>query len=155
MKLTNQPEWKNSALPLVAEFDIKVPGWASGAGHHMLINVGIFSAREKHVFDHAERVYPIYVEYPYLESDDINIQLPAGWRASSLPRGWSNTGKVVSYTFAAQNDKGKLHLARTVGVDFIFLDRKYYAALRRYFQEIKTIDDQQVVLDHSDARAEN
>ena len=64
-------------------------------------------------------------------------------------------GKVVSYTFAAQNDKGKLHLARTVGVDFIFLDRKYYAALRRYFQEIKTIDDQQVVLDHSDARAEN
>ena len=155
VKLTNQPEWKNSALPLVAEFDIKVPGWASGAGHHMLINVGIFSAREKHVFDHAERVYPIYVEYPYLESDDINIQLPAGWRASSLPRGWSNTGKVVSYTFAAQNDKGKLHLARTVGVDFIFLDRKYYAALRRYFQEIKTIDDQQVVLDHSDARAEN
>jgi hypothetical protein len=107
------------------------------------------------VFDHAGRVYPIYVDYPYLESDDINIQLPAGWQASSLPRGWSNTGKVVSYTFAAQNDNGKLHLARTVGVDFIFLDQKYYSALRRYFQEIKTTDDQQVVLDHGAARAEN
>ena len=58
VKLTNQPEWKNSALPLVAEFDLKVPGWASGAGRHFLVPVGLFSAREKHVFDHAERVYP-------------------------------------------------------------------------------------------------
>ena len=35
VKLTNLPEWKNSALPLVAEFNLKVPGWASGAGRHV------------------------------------------------------------------------------------------------------------------------
>ena len=29
--LTNQPDWKSSSLPLVAEFNIKIPGWVAGA----------------------------------------------------------------------------------------------------------------------------
>jgi len=155
VKLTNQPEWKNSALPLVAEFSFKVPGWASQAGRHVLLPAGLFGAPEKHMFDHAERVHPIYVEYPYTEADDIEIQLPAGWKISSLPPGWNDTGKVVTYTLAAKDENGKLHLNRTVTVNFIFMDTKYYGALRRYFQQIKTTDDQQVVVDPSAASAAN
>jgi hypothetical protein len=155
VKLTNQPEWKNSALPLVAEFSIKVPGWGSGAGRHVIVPVGLFTAREKHVFDHAERVHPIYVEYPYAESDDINIQIPAGWKVSSLPRGWQDIGRVVTYSLTAEGDKEKLHLTRTLTVDFIFMEVKYYPALRNYFQEIKTTDDQQIVLEPGAARAGN
>ena len=155
VKLTNQPEWKNSALPLVAEFSIKVPGWAAAAGHHVIIPTGLFSAREKHLFDHVERVHPIYVEYPYSESDDINIQIPAGWQVSSLPPGWNDTGKVVAYTLKAENDKGKLHLTRTLAVDFILMQVKYYTPLRDYFQQIKTADDQQIVLDPGATRAGN
>jgi len=156
VKLTNQPEWKNSALPLVAEFSIKVPGWASGAGHHLIVPVGLFSAREKHVFDHAERVHPIYVEYPYKESDDINIQIPAGWQVSSLPPGWQNTTpNAISYSLTAANDKGKLHLSRTLTIDFILMQVKYYSALRGYFQQIKTTDDEQIVLDSGAARTAN
>jgi len=155
VSLTNQPDWKSSALPLVAEFSFKVPGYAAQAGHHVLIPIGIFGAREKHLFDHAERVHPIYVQYPYTESDDVEIQLPAGWKVSSLPPGWKDTGKVVAYTLAAQDDKGKVHLSRTVSVNFVFLDTKYYSALRRYFQQIKTTDDQQVVVDPGPVKAEN
>jgi hypothetical protein len=155
VKLTNQPEWKNSALPLVAEFSIKVPGWASAAGHHVIVPVGLFSAREKHLFDHVERVYSIYNEYPYSESDDINIQIPAGWQVSSLPPGWNDTGKVVAYTLKVENDKGKLHLTRTLAVDFILMEVKYYTPLRNYFQDIKTTDDQQIVLDPGATRAGN
>ena len=155
VSLTNQPEWKNSALPLVAEFSFKVPGWATQAGHHVLVPSGLFGAREKHLFDHAVRIHPIYVEYPYTESDDIEIQLPSGWKVSSLPPGWKDTGKVVTYTLAAQDDNGKLHLTRTVSVNFIFLDTKYYSALRNYFQRIKTTDDQQVVVDPGPVQAGN
>jgi hypothetical protein len=155
VKLTNQPDWKNSAAPLVAEFDLKVPGWASQAGHHVLLPVGLFAAQQKHAFDHAERINPIYVEYPYREADDISIQLPAGWQVSSLPKGWSDTGKVVSYTLKAENDKGVLHLSRTLNVDFIYMDLKYYGALRQYYQRIKDADDEQVVLEAGAARAGN
>jgi hypothetical protein len=153
VRLTNQPEWNNSALPLVAELNVRIPGWASPAGHHVLVPVGLFSAHEKHVFDHAERIHPIYVAYPYVEADDIDIQIPSGWKVSSLPPGWHDTGKTVAYTLSAQNDKGTIHISRELTVEFILMDSKYYPALRNYFQEIKTTDDQQVVLESGAPRA--
>ncbi len=155
VKLTNQPDWKNPALPLVAELDLKVPGWASGAGRHFLVPVGLFGAHEKHLFDPSERVHPIYFEYPYAEQDDIDIQLPAGWKISSIPQGWKSPEKALGYTLTAQDNNGKLHLSRTLTVDMIFLDVQYYSLLRHIFQEIKTNDDQQVVLDPAAARAGN
>ena len=147
VKLTNQPEWKNSAVPLVAEFNVRIPGWASAAGHRFLLPVGLFTAQEKHAFDHADRVHPIYVEYPYSEADDITIQVPTGWQVSSLPKGRDDTGKVVAYTLKAENSNGSLHLTRTLDVNFIYMELKYYNALRSYFQQIKDADDQQVVLE--------
>ena len=60
VELTNKPEWNSSAPSLVAEFSLKVPGWASGAGRRALLPVGLFSATEKHLFDHTNRVHPIY-----------------------------------------------------------------------------------------------
>jgi hypothetical protein len=117
--------------------------------------VGLFTAREKHIFDHAERVHPIYVEYPYSEADDINIQIPAGWRISSLPQGRDDTGKSVSYTLKAEDKNGNLHVSRTLSVNFLLAGVEYYSALRDYFQQIKTSDDQQIVLDPGTARAAN
>ena len=30
-----------------------------------MIPAAVFTAVEKHIFEHANRVYPIYFEYPY------------------------------------------------------------------------------------------
>jgi hypothetical protein len=153
--LTNQPDWKSTDPPLVAEFNLKVPGWASQAGHHVLLPSGLFGGREKHLFDHADRVHDIYVPYPYTVADDIEIQLPSGWKISNLPTGWTDTGHVVSYVLTASDDGGKLHLSRKVSVSFLLLQVKYYSALRRYYQQIKAADDQQVVVDVGAASAAN
>ena len=85
VELTNQPDWKSSSLPLVAEFEVKIPGWASGAGRRALLPVGIFSAPEKHIFEHTERVHPIYFQFPSQKVDDVTIDLPLGWQVQSLP----------------------------------------------------------------------
>ena len=146
VKLANQPDWKSATAPLAGVFDVKVPGWASGAGRRVLLPVGLFSAKQRHTFDHADRVHPIYVAYPFQEADDISIEIPSGWQVSSLPTPWNDTGRIVSYTLAAENNQGKLHVSRSLAVDFIFLEQKYYPALRNYFQEIRTADEQQMVL---------
>ncbi len=44
------------------------------------------------------------------------------------------------------NESGSLRLKRSMSVDFLLLDKKYYTALRTFFQGVKTSDDQQVVL---------
>ena len=62
---TNKPDWSSSSPSMVAEFTLKVPGWVSGAGKRALLPVGLFSAPEKHMYEHASRVHPLYFHYMY------------------------------------------------------------------------------------------
>lgn len=146
VELTNQPDWKASDPPLVAEFTLKVPGWVAGAGRRALLTVGLFGAPEKHLFDHANRVYPIYFEFPFTRQDDITIDLPLGWQISNVPAPHKEDGHVVAYAMEAQNNKGTLHLNRTLSMNILMLEPKYYSALRNFFQVVRTADEQQVML---------
>jgi hypothetical protein len=148
LELMNKPEWNSSAPDIVAEFALKVPGWASAAGHRTLVSVGLFSAQEKHTFDHAERVHPIYFAYPYREFDDATIQIPSGWRVSSLPAGRSQElGGIVVFDLRLESGQRQLHLTRMLSVNFVGLDAKYYSALRNFFQSVRGADEQQILLE--------
>jgi Domain of Unknown Function with PDB structure (DUF3857) len=154
VELSNQPDWKSSG-PLIAEFSLKVPGWVSGAGRRALLPVGLFSAPEKHLFDHANRIQPIYFEFPFQRIDDISIDLPLGWQVSSVPTPQKQDAHIITYTMKAENDKGTLRLNRTLNVDILMLDPKYYSALRSFFQAVRTVDEQQVMLQPGAANASN
>jgi hypothetical protein len=144
--LTSQPDWKNSTAPLVAEYTLKVPGWISAAGRRALFPVGLFSAPEKHLFDHANRVHPIYFEFPFQRSDDITVDLPLGWQISSVPEPQKLDAKAITYNLDANNEKGALHLNRVLNVDVLLLPQDKYDALRKIFQVVRTSDEQQVAL---------
>jgi len=144
--LVNQPDWTNPEQPLVAEFNLKVPGWASLAGSRVLVPVGLFSASEKHLFDTANRLYPIYLEFPSKSVDDVTLELPPGWEVADLPSGQDKEGRVVNYKLSVENNGGKLHWNRMLDKDLIILDKKYYIALRSFFQLVKTTDDEQIIL---------
>jgi hypothetical protein len=144
--LTNQPDWNGSDSPLVAEFTLKVPAWAAQAGRRVMLPVGLFSAQEKHLFDHADRIHPIYMDFPYQLKEDITISVPAGWQIGSVPPEHKQDGHIITYSLDVTNDKGSVHLARNMAVDFLLLDQKYYSALRTFFQGVKSSDEQQIIL---------
>jgi len=131
---------------MVAEFDVKIPGWASSAGKRALIPAGVFTGSEKRIFEHANRVHPIYFEYPYEKSDDVTIELPAGWQVGSLPPAREQDKGLVAYTLKVENDKDALHLTRKLKVDVLLLEQQYYPALRIFFQSVRTGDEEQIVL---------
>jgi hypothetical protein len=153
VELTNHPDWNNVATPLVAEFNLKVPGWISGAGRRALVPVGLFSETEKHLFEHEARVHPVYMEYPFQKIDDITIELPPGWKVGSLPPAKGNNGQVITYSLKVTSDNNRLHLVRTLDVKLLYLESKYYAALRNFFQDVRTGDEQQIVLQPGAATA--
>jgi len=155
LDLTNQPDWKSSSPPLVAEFSLKIPGWVSGAGRRALLPVGIFSAPEKHIFEHANRVHPLYFEFPFEKLDDVTIDLPLGWQVQSLPKSQKQDAHVVVYDLTAANDAGSVHLTRKLTVDMLVLESKYYPALRNFFQVVRTGDEGQIVLQPGNASASN
>ncbi|MGH8258429.1 MAG: DUF3857 domain-containing protein [Steroidobacteraceae bacterium] len=146
VKLTNSPDWSDTDVPLVAEFHLEVPGWATPAGRHQLIPVGLFSGAEKHTFEHAERVHPIYYDFPYLHQDEVTITLPSGWNVASLPKPRDVDLKAVAYESKAGMDGRTLHLTRDLTLNFLIIGNKSYDALRQFFETVRNGDDDDVVL---------
>ena len=146
VELSNTPDWKNSTLSLVAEYQLKVPGWVSSAGRRALFPAGLFSGPEKHLFDHADRVQPIYFEFPFRRSDDIRVDLPLGWQVGTTPTPAKLDARAVVYSLDAQNDKGTLHVTRSLDVSVLLLGVDQYSNLRKIFQIVRTSDEEQIML---------
>jgi hypothetical protein len=155
LELTNKPDWASSETPLVAEFDVKIPGWVSSAGKRAVLPVGFFAADEKRVFEHAQRVHPIYFEYPHEKIDDVTIELPTGWQVSSVPAPQTQDAKVVLYDLKMESSNGTVHVTRKLNIDLLILEQKYYAALRNFFQTVRTGDEEQILLQPGTASASN
>ncbi|HEY6269858.1 MAG TPA: DUF3857 domain-containing protein [Candidatus Acidoferrum sp.] len=155
VELTSKPDWASSSPSMVAEFSLKVPGWASGAGKRALLPVGLFSGPEKHMCEHSTRVHPLYFQYLFEKTDDVRIELPLGWQISSLPQAQNTDAKVMAYTLKVENEKGTLHFERHLRSGLTFLDQKYYPALRNFYQAVRTGDEQQVVLQPAATAASN
>jgi Domain of Unknown Function with PDB structure (DUF3857) len=153
--LTAQPDWNSSEAPLVAVFDLRIPGWVSSAGKRAVLPVGFFTAYEKQVFEHTTRVHPVYFKYPYEKIDDVTVELPSGWRVSSAPSPKTQDGKVIVYELKVENGKGTVRITRKLNSDILLLDPKYYLSLRNFFQVVRTGDEQQVLLEPAQASASN
>ena len=154
-ELANMPDWNGSGTPFVAEFEVKIRGWSSHAGKRVLIPAAVFTAAEKHIFEHAERVYPVYFEYRHEKLDNVIIDLPPGWQVSSAPAGQDLDKGGVAYGLKVESGKDTLHLTRKLKVDFLTLEQKYYPALRHFFQFVRTGDEEQIVLQSGAATASN
>jgi hypothetical protein len=154
-ELTNKPDWTSSETPLVAEFNLKIPGWASNAGRRVMIPDAIFTAAEKGVFEHANRIHPIYFAYPNEKVDDVTVELPPGWQVSSMPKPQEQDGHIIVYTLKVEKNPEGLRLTRKLSVDILLVDQKYYAGLRNFFQVIRNSDGGQIVLEPGEIHASN
>lgn len=153
VELASQPDWKNSEAPLSAEFTLKVPGFASSAGRKVLLPATIFSANEKHMFEHSDRVYPIYFQYPFKRVDDISIDLPLGWKIATLPKPIDHDARAAEYKLGVEDQKGLLHIRRELRMDVTIAPKDSYPALRGFYQMVRTEDEQQIILQPGGASA--
>jgi hypothetical protein len=124
----------------------QVPGWASAAGRHTVFATALFGGGEKHLFEHAVRVHPIYFDFPYSDVDDVTITPPAGWQVTDLPRPERTDLKVCAYSLTVDRKDNLLHLRRNLMVNLGLVQAEYYGALRGFFQVVRSGDEEQIVL---------
>ncbi len=155
VELTNKPDWTSSETPLVAEFNLRIPSWASNAGRRAVVPAAVFTAAEKGIFEHANRVHPIYFRYPHEKADDVTVELPPGWQVSSVPPAQDKDGHIVRYTLKVDPSQGSLRMTRKLTIDILLIDQKYYASLRSFFQGVRTGDGEQIVLQPGEIHASN
>jgi hypothetical protein len=153
VEMTGSPDWKSAESPLVVEFNVKIPGWLASAGKRGLLGMGIFNATDKHLFEHANRTWPIYFTFPFSTIDDVTVELPEGWKVESLPKDMTRDAKAVVYKRQAQNAGNTLTIKRELDSEIVMVAKEDYPILRGFYQVVKTQDEQQVVLQAAAASA--
>jgi hypothetical protein len=97
----------------------------SSAGKRATLPVGFFTVKEKHTFEHANRVFPIYFEYPYEKVDDVTVELPEGWKIDSVPPQKTQDAKLLFYDLKVENGSGRVRIVRKFNVDLLLLEAQY------------------------------
>jgi len=148
-KLTNQPDWSGSETPLVAEFELRVPGWAQLAGRRAVFPSGLFGAPEKHAFEHVARTQPLCFDFPYRLSDDVTITLPDSWKVDSIPKQKGLDLKGMLYFSSAESQGQTLHLKRRLDLGVVLVGVQAYPAIRNFYQTVRSGDDDQIVVSYN------
>lgn len=94
--------------PLTYQYKIKVPNYAQKTGKRMFLQPGVFQHGSQPLFASATRKYPIFFHFPWSESDDVEIALPAGFDLDTpeAPASYADTGKVgvLQFTLAVSKE---------------------------------------------------
>ncbi len=144
--LTNNPDWDSWDAPLVAEYTMEIPGWATPAGRRALLPIGIFSSGEKHSFEHATRVHPIYFDYGYQHVDDVTIDIPAPWVVQSVPESKALDLKGLVFQENSERHENSLHLTRALTLNTLLVEPAAYGTVRQFYKTVRTADESQAVL---------
>jgi len=146
VELSNRPDWDSASPTLVAEYELKMPGWATAAGQRTLLPVGLFGAKDRRVFQHAARVHPLYFTFPRQSIDEVAIELPANWQVSSIPKPRNDNRASLIYAVSTESKSGSLLLNRELTVNMVLVNTKYYGTVQDFFQTVRTGDEEQVIL---------
>jgi hypothetical protein len=146
VELANRPDWNSASPTLVAEYDLKIPGWASIAGQRAVMPVGLFGARDKQIFLHQTREHPLYFGFRHQSADDVTIELPPNWQVNSSPQPTRENRKVLDYASSSEVKNGSLHLKRELTVATMLVEAKYYGPMQSFFEIVRTGDEEQIIL---------
>jgi hypothetical protein len=64
--------------PLLVQFHLRLPGYASRSGKRVFLQPSIFDAGATPWFTDAKREYPVYFHFSWSEQDEYSIELPPG-----------------------------------------------------------------------------
>lgn len=142
--LSNQPDW-NSDKNLYLEFKVKTP-LLSSAGKRLLMPAEILVFNRPERFPHAERKYPVYLDFPYLEMDEIHVHLPDALQVETLPTPSQQRLEYAAYVQNYTNNAHELTVVRQLAMNGNIFSVDHYKELRDFYQKARSADQQQVLL---------
>jgi len=139
--------------PVVHSYRIKIPSYAQKTGKRLFLQPGFFEYGNNPVFSSAARKYDIYFQYPWSESDKVEISLPKGFALDSAdaPSPLADTSKISSLdvTIGYDNAGHKLVYGREFyfgGNGKILFPAKSYEPLKNLWDAFHKIDSHTITL---------
>lgn len=151
VKLTRMDGWEAEDTPLIAQFHLQIPDYASVAGKHMLVPAVLFPKKQREVFKHTDRKYPVYFRYSFTEKDLINIKVPTGYAVESSPADQQVRLPYAAYQSVSKIESGGLATRRVFALNDFYFEVKRYAEIRDFYDKVQTGDEQQAALRLTDS----
>ncbi len=146
-EITSMTGWDTNSDPVHIEGTVRIPGFATAAGHRVLVPLTFFRATQPVSFQHENRINNIYFHYPEIEKDSITIHVPAGFKIETLPPPQkSSPGGGFEYSVTSSQNAGVVTIERQLTIAGINFPVGNYSAIRMFFNTVKTDDDGQIVL---------
>ena len=138
--------------PFVYVYHISVPGYAQATGRRLFLEPAFFEHGIRPLFSSEQRKHEIYFHYPWLEEDEITIELPPGYLPENLD---------APVSFALNADSGyKARIEVTQDGRAIVYKRSFffgkggtvlypassYPQIRNYFDAVQKHDSHAIVL---------
>jgi len=146
VKLLSTDAWTTSEAPLKAQFHVQVPSYANKAGQRLVLPLAVFHTNGQNPFASARRTYPVYFDYPAETYDEVTFAMPAGVEIESLPSNQKVDAGAGLYDLSAVKEKNSLRVKRLFKIAAYYLPVGDYPALRRFYENVRTKDDQQGIL---------
>lgn len=138
--------WEATDAPLIAQFDLRIPGYASATGKRLLTPVFLFQSKPLYAFTAATRRYPVYFPYAFSEIDSFVLAIPSGLVVESVPAAVEVQPAFAHYANNSQLTGKELIAQRSLMVNRMNFPPKDYPDLKNFFAKVKEGDGLQVVL---------
>ncbi len=151
-ELTQIANWDKTDQPLHVEGTLSLSAFGSPVGHRILIPATIFLVPQTKAFQSAVRHNAIYFPYPNEEIDDLKFQAPTGYKIETLPAPKTiKPGAVLNYSMTASQQGSVVEVNRHLVINTLLLPIDYYAAVRSFFNTVKSNDEAQIVLQNAES----
>lgn len=154
VKLTDSRAWDKSDEPVVAVFNVELPGFAAAAGKRVVMPSTLYRLSKKEAFRHADRKFPVYFPYAYTELDTITVKLPPGYTPESIPQKQEASLPYAQYASSSQFAGDQLVTQRRLLMNGMFFDVPKYGEIKGFFNTVQSGDEQQVILRGGTVNAE-
>lgn len=138
--------WESTDDPLIATFNVEIPGYASAAGKRLIVPSYLFRLKQKDAFNHPDRKYPIYFPYAFSELDSMQLRFPPGFSAETVPVKHVAMLPYANYEDGFQISDGQLTVQRTLSINGIMFNADSYPQFKDFFTKVAAGDEQQAVL---------
>jgi len=146
-EVTNIANWEDTSQPLRVEGTVTFPVLGSAAGHRMIVPLSLFQSNFRKSFEPERRVNPVHFSYRFEETDDVKMRAPAGYKVETLPpKKVVDPGTAMRYEIAPSQHGDAVEVKRRFTLSDVNYTADSYAALRAFFNRMRSSDEAQVVL---------
>ncbi|MGH9845185.1 MAG: DUF3857 domain-containing protein [Blastocatellia bacterium] len=135
--------------PFAYSYKVRVPGYAERTGKRLFLQPAFFQKGVAQMFPTSDRQHDIYFHFPWMEEDQVTIELPAGFALDNAeapsPLNFGQAGKY-EVSLGVTQDKKQLDYKRQLRFSGLIFKQEVYPNLKRAFDAVHKQDNHTVTL---------